>query len=88
MRSSRRARNRKRVNAGASDLKQFLAFNMRRFRIDQGMTQSDVANAASVTRAHLNRLEHGTFNASLDTVIRLAAALRVEPLSLLKKPKE
>jgi hypothetical protein len=37
-----------------------------------------------MTRAHLNRLEHGAYNASLDTVSKLATALGVKLLDLLK----
>jgi hypothetical protein len=37
-----------------------------------------------MTRAHLNRLENRAYNASLDTVSKLATALDVKPLDLLK----
>jgi transcriptional regulator with XRE-family HTH domain len=69
-------------------LKQTLATNLRRLRIARGLTQSELGAKAGITRAHLNRLERGAFNASLDTVSRLAAALGVAPLKLLKMPKE
>jgi transcriptional regulator with XRE-family HTH domain len=74
--------------AAATDLKQSLATNLRQFRMARGLTQSELGAEAGITRAHLNRLERGAFNASLDTVSRLAAALGVEPLKLLKVPKE
>ena len=79
---------RSRTPAAARDLKQTLATNLRRLRIARGLTQSELGAKAGITRAHLNRLERGAFNASLDTVSRLAAALGVAPLKLLKMPKE
>jgi transcriptional regulator with XRE-family HTH domain len=79
---------RPRTPAAARDLKQTLATNLRRLRIARGLTQSELGAKAGITRAHLNRLERGAFNASLDTVSRLAAALGVAPLKLLKMPKE
>jgi transcriptional regulator with XRE-family HTH domain len=66
------------------DLKKSLAKNLRRLRGVRGLSQSELAAVAGITRSHLNRLENGAYNASLDTVSKLAAALGSEPLDLLK----
>jgi transcriptional regulator with XRE-family HTH domain len=66
------------------DLKRSLARNLRRLRGARGLSQSELAAVAGITRSHLNRLENGAYNASLDTVSKLAAALGSEPIELLK----
>ena len=73
--------------AQSRDLNVALGSNLRRLRIARGLTQVEVANRAGITRAHINRLEHGTYNARLDTVRKLAMALNVEPLKLLKSQR-
>jgi transcriptional regulator with XRE-family HTH domain len=66
------------------DLKRLLAINLRRLRVARGLSQTELAAAAGIARVHVNRIENGAQNASLDTVSRLAAALGSEPSDLLK----
>jgi ribosome-binding protein aMBF1 (putative translation factor) len=66
------------------DLRRSFARNLRRLRVARGLSQAELAATAGMTRAHLNRLEHGAYNASLDTVSKLATALGVKLLDLLK----
>jgi transcriptional regulator with XRE-family HTH domain len=73
-------------SAQVHNLNRALGSNLRRIRLACGLTQTEVAVSAGVTRAHINRLENGAYNARLDTVRKLAMALAVEPLELLKKP--
>ena len=66
------------------DLKKSLAKNLRRLRAVRGLSQTELAAKAGVTRPHLSRLENRTYDTGLDTVSKLAAALGSEPLDLLK----
>jgi transcriptional regulator with XRE-family HTH domain len=66
------------------DLRKTFADNLRRLRYAKGLSQAGVAHEAGITRPYLNKLETGTFNASLDTIAKLAAALGVRPAKLLE----
>jgi len=60
--------------------------NLRKIRMAKGLSQEDVALEASVNRTYLSDLEREVYSASLDLVERVAAALDVDPLDLLKPP--
>ena len=60
--------------------------NLRKIRAAKGLSQEDVALEASVNRTYLSDLEREVYSASLDVVERIAAALDVDPLDLLKPP--
>ena len=65
------------------DLKKSLARNLR-LRVARGLSQTVLAAKAGIARPHLCRLENRTYDTSLDTVSKLAAALGCEPVDLLK----
>jgi transcriptional regulator with XRE-family HTH domain len=50
---------------------------LRHIRQEKGMTMDDLATAASIDKGFLSRLERGTKQPSIDTVLRLSAALEV-----------
>ena len=58
--------------------------NLRKIRAARGLSQEDVALEASVNRTYLSDLEREVYSASLDLVDKVAAALNVDPLDLLK----
>jgi transcriptional regulator with XRE-family HTH domain len=62
-----------------------LARNLRQLRVANGMSQGQLATKSGMTRTHINRLENGTYNARLETIDKLAAALHVAALDLLSK---
>lgn len=62
-----------RVRNQPISLREVLASNLRRLRRAKGLSQIPVAYDAGVSRAYLSRLENGSFNASLDTIGKLAA---------------
>jgi predicted DNA-binding ribbon-helix-helix protein/DNA-binding XRE family transcriptional regulator len=66
------------------DLRKSLARNLRRLRVARGLSQTELAAKAGIARPHLCRLENRTYDTSLNTVSKLAAALRCEPVDLLK----
>jgi len=67
------------------DLREVFATNLRRLRHEKGMSQDDLAYAAEVSRSYLSQLEKGTYHASLKIVGRLAEALSVDPVELLRE---
>jgi DNA-binding XRE family transcriptional regulator len=75
--SGRAARN------GSSNGVSQLAKNVRQLRTAAGLTQTALAKRSGLNRSHLNRLEGGGRKPTLDTLARLAKALRVAPGSFL-----
>ncbi len=67
-------------------LRQVFAANLRRAREARGMSQEALADAADIDRTYVSALERGLYSVSLDTLERLASALKVLPASLLNGP--
>lgn len=68
------------------DLARILGANVRRERKRLGKSQEELALDAAMKRAYLSDLEGGTRNPSIKAIARLAAALHVNPSSLLEAP--
>ncbi|MCO5792083.1 MAG: helix-turn-helix transcriptional regulator [Blastomonas sp.] len=69
-------------------LRQILADNLRRARLDAGLSQEELADAAGIDRTYVSALERCRYAASVDVIERLADALDVEPASLLTSPDD
>lgn len=65
----------------------YLAANVRRLRLRQGMTQEALAEAAGIDLTYLQRIERGTANPSIRRVVAVADALGVAPPRLFRKAK-
>lgn len=63
-----------------------LARNLRRIRVELGISQERLAADARVDRAYLGGLERETENPTIDLLDRVATALNVEIAELLVKP--
>src|SRR5665213_1236807 len=55
-----------------------LAANLRRIRIEAGMSQEHLALSAGVDRTYVSQIERGVGNPSVQVVVRLASTLRVD----------
>ena len=64
-----------------------VAANVRRLRVDAGLSQAALAAAADVSRRMLVNIEKGDVNVSLNTLDRLAAALGVPFYALVAPPE-
>jgi transcriptional regulator with XRE-family HTH domain len=67
------------------DLVAILGRNVREARKRKGLSQEQLALEADMKRSYLSDLERGTRNPSVRAVERLAAALGVEPWTLLQR---
>ena len=56
--------------------------NVKRLRLERGLSQEALAAEAGLAMRHLGRIERGQANPTLDVLERLAVALRVPPLEL------
>ena len=63
-----------------------LAWNLRRVRVAQGISQEKLAADAAVDRAYLGGLERQTENPTNDLLDRIATALTVPLSDLLVRP--
>ncbi|QTN48182.1 helix-turn-helix transcriptional regulator [Ectopseudomonas mendocina] len=61
------------------------AANVRRRRLELGLSQEELAEAAGVHRTYVGMLERGEKNVTIYNIERIAIALRVEPSELLSK---
>ena len=55
-----------------------VASNLRRLRIERGVSQENLAVDASVDRTYVGGIERQEFNPTVDILDRLACALRVD----------
>ena len=57
--------------------------NIKRLRIEQNLTQNDLAEKIHISEKYLNAIETGKKWGSFDTLLALSEALSVEPYELL-----
>ncbi|MCS3806670.1 transcriptional regulator with XRE-family HTH domain [Chromobacterium alkanivorans] len=61
------------------------ATNVRRRRLELGLSQEELAEQAGVHRTYVGMLERGEKNVTIYNIERIAAALNVSPASLLQE---
>lgn len=59
--------------------KQLLGGRIKRLRTRLGLTQDALAEQARISPKYLSNIERGKENPTLDTLLRLARSLKVEP---------
>lgn len=64
------------------------ADNVRRRRLELGLSQEQLAETAGVHRTYVGMLERAEKNVTIYNIERIAIALQVEPGSLLQEPKD
>lgn len=57
---------------------------VRELRREKGWSQEELAERSKLTAVHISRIERGTREARLSTVLKLVAALEVPPDKLLR----
>lgn len=62
------------------------AANVRLHRLEQGISQEALADAADLHRTYVGSIERGERNVSIDNMERIAHALKLDLLDLLKVP--
>ena len=63
------------------------AWNLRRLRLERGISQERLAADAEVDRAYVSELENKRGNATLDLMDRLADVLDVQLIEFFRLPK-
>ena len=70
------------------DIRALVGRNVRRARIDKGLTQEELAERAGTSQFYISSLEAGRRNPTVVTVACLAQALGVDHLDLLRPSGE
>ncbi|MBN9458120.1 MAG: helix-turn-helix transcriptional regulator [Bosea sp.] len=68
------------------DARTRVAWNLRRLRVERGLSQENLAVDADVDRSYISGMERQEFNPTVDLLDRLAAALDVDVGRLLEPP--
>jgi transcriptional regulator with XRE-family HTH domain len=68
------------------EIREVLAFNLRKLRRVKGLSQEELAHRAEIDRTYISALERSLYAASIDVVDRLARVLDVEAADLLIRP--
>ncbi len=66
------------------DWRRIVGANVRRLRQARGLTQEEAAFRSGIDLTYLGGIERGRRNPSLLVMVRIAKALSVQPLELLK----
>lgn len=65
-------------------LKQALSANIKRIRLEQGVSQEKLALKANIDRSYMSELERQLANPSIEALLKIANALGVPPSELLQ----
>lgn len=69
------------------DLKEVMAINLRRLRHAKEMTQEELADSAGLSARYVGAIERADVSASVTVLGRIAEALHVEPVDLIRRSK-
>ncbi len=65
-------------------LKQTVARNVRRQRLERGYTQKELSELAGINRNYTGLIEREECSPTVDILEKLARALKIEPVALLR----
>ena len=69
------------------DIKQVIAENIRKFRLEKGYTQEQLAEKCDLSPRYISDIENHNGNIPIDTLENIAKVLKVEPYLLIKPQK-
>ncbi|WP_168164815.1 helix-turn-helix domain-containing protein [Variovorax sp. PAMC 28711] len=69
-------------------LRDVLAYNVRAYRVQRGLSQEKLGFAAELDRTFISQVERARVNVSVDNIEKLARSLEVDPSSLLARPEK
>lgn len=68
------------------EARKIVAWNVRRIRVERGLTIEDLAGDAEIDASYLARIERGSVNSSVDKLSALTRALKVRLVELFVEP--
>jgi transcriptional regulator with XRE-family HTH domain len=70
------------------DMRKVVAHNLRRLRVEKGLSQEELALQAEVDRTYISSLERGIYSPTVTVIGKLAKVIGVEPGKLLERPSK
>jgi transcriptional regulator with XRE-family HTH domain len=70
------------------DMRRLVGRNVRRIRLEKGLTQEEFAERSGFSQQYLSSLERGTRNPTVVTLFELASALGVSHVALIEPDGE
>ena len=64
-------------------LKQIVARNVRRLRLERGCTQEELSELAGINRNYTGMIERGERSPTVDMLEKLGKALKIDPVAFL-----
>ena len=61
-----------------------IGVNIKRIRVEKKLRQIDLADLCDFDKSNMRRIEAGNTNLTINTLIKVAASLEVDPIELLK----
>ena len=68
-----------------ASLGKIVAGNLRRIRLEQSLTQEELADRVGINRNYVGMIERGENSPTIDMIEQLAEGLRIDPVSLLER---
>lgn len=69
-----------------NNLREILAYNVRKLRVDKGWSQEKLALECGLDRTYVSAIERCRWNIALSNIEKLSAALDCLPYELIKYP--
>jgi transcriptional regulator with XRE-family HTH domain len=66
-------------------LGEIVAKNVRKFRVERGLTQEELAHLAGVNRNYIGMIERQENSPTVETLEQIAGALKIEPGRLFQR---
>ena len=70
-----------------TETREIIGWNLRRLRVERGLSQERLALAAGIDRAYVGRVERGSENVTVATIEALASVLAVPVSALFAEPE-
>lgn len=58
--------------------------NIKHIRIEKGFTQDDLATILAVDKSYISRIENGRINLTVNSILKISEALKVNIVELFK----
>jgi transcriptional regulator with XRE-family HTH domain len=69
------------------DMRKLVGANLRRVRLEKGLTQEELADLSGFTQQYLSTVESGRANPAIVTIYEIAMALGVSHVDLVAPPQ-
>lgn len=73
---------------GRMDVRELIGWNLRKLRVERGLSQERLGLASNIDRSYVGRVERGSENVTVSTLEAFARVLEVPIVALFEAPPE